>query len=290
MSSYQISPVTGAEVSGVTTVCVTVVGTVLAASAIVFAGVAYAAYKTVNHALSDQADEKGLQAIADLKANMPKLKQKATLLVAQHKLSPLDAAKVTAMVTISSMNYAVNNQELVKTNWKNLQQATTLNQVNTAQAYLQNVLEQQNQQVLVERLVVCTQNASIRAGFEQIKVNSSQGKTRIIASNFKGEALVTEISGNDNITIATETIGITGGSCKSILEIFNQALAAEGVKKGDPDEKWTGGVCELAASREFIRSRPTRKTTPKTSQNLPETPNRPILPKPVIQQKAQNHQ
>jgi hypothetical protein len=51
-------------------------------------------------------------------------------------------------------------------------------------------------------------------------------------------------------------VGLHDGSCNEILDRFDAALAAEGVRAGAPRRSFTGGVCELAAAREFVRRLP----------------------------------
>jgi hypothetical protein len=131
-------------------------------------------------------------------------------------------------------------------------------------------LEASNQQILVQSLVNAVNQASTKTGFGQVKVDNFQGKTRVIATNFSGQALVTEINTTDQVNIATEVIGVTDGSCNEILDRFEQALLEEGVvRDGAPERKFTGGVVDLDAAKDFIRSRVTPKKVASSDRTQP---------------------
>ncbi len=57
------------------------------------------------------------------------------------------------------------------------------------------------------------------------------------------------------------------GSCNLILEAFYKALESEGVRAQSPKRKYTGGVCELAAVRDFLARKITRVQTEKIKAN-----------------------
>ena len=80
---------------------------------------------------------------------------------------------------------------------------------------------------------------------------------RVIATDPAGRTLVTEIvnSRDGEPGLETEVVGVTDGSCNPILDAFDKALEAEGVHSAPPTRKFTGGVCELAAAREFVRKK-----------------------------------
>jgi hypothetical protein len=67
--------------------------------------------------------------------------------------------------------------------------------------------------------------------------------------------------------MATEVVGISDGSCHAILDGFDRALEAQGVRAGPPRRKYTGGVCQLAAAQEFVR-RKVRKSSPPPAQQV----------------------
>jgi len=105
-------------------------------------------------------------------------------------------------------------------------------------------------------LVVACTRASALAGFRAATVVRVSGvQTRIVATSPAGHALVTEIrvSLSGEASLATEVVGLRDGSCQGILDQFDSALEAEGVRGSAPTRRFTGGVCELAAARAFSR-------------------------------------
>jgi len=81
-------------------------------------------------------------------------------------------------------------------------------------------------------------------------------------------------------SLATEIIGSSDNTCNEILDAFNVALEAEGVKVGDRDRKFTGGILELDAAREFVNQRVKSKSTNRAESNaVKQTKPRPVVKK-----------
>lgn len=114
------------------------------------------------------------------------------------------------------------------------------------------------------------------------------GQQRIVATDEAGRALVTEIrSGSDTHlpSIETEVVGYTDGRCQPILDRFDASLQAQGVHSdGAPERRFTGGVCELAYAREYIR----KKIAPAARQSVPAkaTRKRPRRHAAVLKQRG----
>lgn len=108
-------------------------------------------------------------------------------------------------------------------------------------------------------------NAALAAfrkiGLTAVEVTSTlDTNLRMVAHDESGRTLVTEIDTNPDHepSIATEALGVCHGASHALLEAFDQALEAEGVRAGvPPSRKKTGGVAQLEAAREFVR-RPVR--------------------------------
>jgi hypothetical protein len=95
--------------------------------------------------------------------------------------------------------------------------------------------------------------------------------------------LVTEIHSDldHDISIATEIIGSNDHTCNEILDAFHAALEAEGVKMGDRDRKFTGGIIELEAARQFV----SQKVKPKAkAESQSQSERMPAKPRPVRKQ------
>lgn len=67
--------------------------------------------------------------------------------------------------------------------------------------------------------------------------------------------------------MTTEIVGISDGSCKHIMDIFDRALRNQGVKSSIPKRRFTGGVCEMAAAKEFVQSKVKRESPGTLSKN-----------------------
>jgi hypothetical protein len=118
------------------------------------------------------------------------------------------------------------------------------------------VIESSHTSVLRHALTLACTNAALKVGFGAVEaLQAGNGTIRVIASDESGRALVSEIStaANGNPHIETEVLGVTDGSCNDMLDAYDRALEEEGVRSGVPRRKFTGGVCELGAAREFIR-------------------------------------
>jgi hypothetical protein len=63
-------------------------------------------------------------------------------------------------------------------------------------------------------------------------------------------------------------MGVTDGSCNEILDAFDRALEEAGVRAAPPKRKYTGGVCELAAARDYVLRKVRRPPPAQVSQHL----------------------
>ncbi|MBK6489583.1 MAG: hypothetical protein IPF98_22610 [Gemmatimonadetes bacterium] len=116
--------------------------------------------------------------------------------------------------------------------------------------------------------------ASATAGFSAIETLQVSATTlRIVAHNDSQQALVTEvtISPDGEAAMVTEVVGVHDGSCTAILDAFDRAVEAGGVRSLPPRRKHTGGACDLAASRELLQ-RFTRRLIPAKASPRPQAP------------------
>ena len=134
--------------------------------------------------------------------------------------------------------------------------AQSLDETRQAQQVLLHQLDLGHRKALEQTLALACKNASIKVGFTSVQVRHGlQDALRVTATDARGRSLISEINPGDSHrdpSIATEVIGIRDGSCVTILDSFDRAIEEEGVRSGPPDRKYTGGVCELAATREFV--------------------------------------
>lgn len=179
-------------------------------------------------------------------------------------LSPTEAVKVSALLTISNSEYLAENTVPIRQKLQALQVANTQAEALNAQKSLTKELEAGHQRIFVKGLTLACAKASVKAGFTSVETQATDELVRVVASDSYGRALVTEINANavQNPRIVTEVVGINDGSCKQIMDAFDRALEGQGVKSSPPKRKVTGGVCETAAALEFVRRNVTRVQTP----------------------------
>jgi hypothetical protein len=87
---------------------------------------------------------------------------------------------------------------------------------------------------------------------------------RVIATNDHNQSLVTEISSDREgyPAMETEVIGVVDGTCHNILDAFDVALEAEGVRAQKPKRSSTGGICQLASAKKFVQGKMQRAQLP----------------------------
>jgi hypothetical protein len=252
-----MSSLTSSRVSGVVTGTAISVG--VAATGILaklaFAGFSAAANAAVKAIAASSNHQGKVLANSELRLKQSAITSQTQVQLSQYGLTGIEALKVEAFATVVNTGYAIADQQQVMQNVQQIITASTVQQVNSLRQQCTQVLEANNKQVLVQSLTIACQNASLKTGFSQITTQNRQGKIRVIAKNYTGQALVSEIDVANQVQISTETVGITDGSCNAIIAQFEKALEEEGViRQGTPDRKFTGGICELSASQEFARN------------------------------------
>lgn len=221
-----------------------------------------AAYDNLNKAFAalDAMETPSLVAVRQLQqAQATSLKQ----MFQQQSLPVTERLKVETLVQAGALRVAPGasfNQPL-----RALQQATTLEAAQQAQQQLLGVLEAGHHHLFTQQLVQACSNAALKVGFPTIETTYlSGGRVRVVSENEAGQALVTEIQAKPDRepSLATEVVGLHDGSCQPVLDAYDAALEAEGIRAGAPHRTFTGGVCELTATRDFVR----RKVRPSASQ------------------------
>jgi hypothetical protein len=157
--------------------------------------------------------------------------------------------------------------------------ATSLESAKSALNNFVQQLEVNHQQVVVDNLVLSCHNAALKVGFKPLESSATvvNGVVRLIANDDTGRSLVTEIATNPDhpVQMATEIIGTSDRTCDQILDAFEAALKEEGVMFAPPERKFTGGICELEAAKDFVRKRPTKKTQNQTTTSQKKAVKRP---------------
>jgi len=200
----------------------------------------------------------GLKPSLALRNQEKAFRAQARAAVKQNALPEIEAAKISALASIASTPYQVENSGSVRQQLSTLCGAASLSAVQQADNALLKTIESEHQRLFVQALSLACSNAAVKVGFKTIQMASGPlGEVRIVASDSVGRTLVTEIQSvpDRDTSMVTEVVGVADGSCNEILDAFDKALDEEGVRASKPRRKFTGGVCELAAARDFILSK-----------------------------------
>lgn len=200
---------------------------------------------------------KSIDALPALAEKRNRLEQKFLgELQASTTLAPAEALKIAMLASLQASPYAVSGTALEQP-LRAFARAQSLDETRQAQQALLHQLDRAHREALQQSLALACKKASIKVGFTAVQVMPGLNDAlRVTASDARGRSLISEINPGDSHrdpSIATEVIGVSDGSCVAILDSFDKAIEEEGVRSEAPDRKYTGGVCELAATREFVQ-------------------------------------
>ena len=215
-----------------------------------------------------------LKPVAALRSQRRTYRQQTAARLMQEGLSPVDAFKVTTLASIAAIPYLTNDSPSVRQKLAEVCRAGSVAAVRQAETSLLQLLEGEHHQLFVRSLALACSNAAMKVGFKAIQTTTGpSGEVRVIASDSTGRSLVSEISADPerDTNIATEVVGVADGSCTAILDAFDKALDEEGVRASTPRRKFTGGVCELTAARDFISGKVKRASSSEQPHNSGRT-------------------
>lgn len=226
-----------------------IAGACLVGLAKVLSAAAKAAFDQTNKPIS--ANKKSdLKSVSQIRAETKPIK----LETASGK--SLETIKGQVLGQIASQPFLAAGTARLENEVSALSQAKTLAEVKNAKVNLLSALEVGHQQIFTDTLVSACRKATLEIGFAKIEALPSplSSVVRFSATDSLGRTLVTEISApkDRDIRVETEVVGVSDGSCNTILDAFDKALEAEGVRSQPPKRKYTGGICETAAVRDFL--------------------------------------
>lgn len=238
------------------------VGTILAATVAAtllgaLSGAAQAVFSGASRRIEQMPQKEGLLIPSEtLRMERRAVEEKVRRLVDLSRLGPADSLKVQTLLTLTATPYRVKNTATLEPPLKAIRAATTEKAVREAKSELFRALERSQDEIFTDALAEASIRAAKKIGFNASqRVQGPTGTTQIFASDPAGRVLITEISNNGRPVLATEIVGVFDGSCAKIIDAFEKALQVEGVRASTPRRKFTGGVCELAAAREFVRKK-----------------------------------
>ncbi len=172
-------------------------------------------------------------------------------------ISPVEALKVSTLLHIDQSPCWVQDGSAVRNAVHNLVTANNLRDGVRSREALYQTLQSEHRAVFVQSLTAACGNACSQLGFDRIEAVPAaiDNRHRLVASHANGQSLVVEIHTDEqgHTNLATEVVGVHDGTCNELLDAFDDALEAQGVRGDPPDRKFTGGVCELTAAREFVK-------------------------------------
>jgi hypothetical protein len=168
-------------------------------------------------------------------------------------LTALEAMKADTALRLTA--YSVTNASSLQPALSALATAVSLEEASRLSRTVIQAVERQHQALFSQELVRAGTEAARKAGFGSVEIRRSGELIRVIGTNEAGQALVAEVdvAPASEPQMVTEVVGSSDSSvCEPILNRFDEALEAEGVRGDSPGHKPTGGVCELSFSREIL--------------------------------------
>lgn len=174
------------------------------------------------------------------------------------RLPRAEQMRLSTLVSLAAGPYITNDLVSLDQPLAALVSARTPEETAKASAVLYQQVHAGHQQAFTRGLThVCT-NAVRKIGFSSVETGAGPlGDVRLIGTDADGRSLVVEIQKgkNGDSGLAAEVLGVRDGSCHTILDAFETALAEQGVRYTQPRRTPTGGVCQLQAARDFVLRR-----------------------------------
>lgn len=167
-------------------------------------------------------------------------------------INPIVARKATLLNTLNKMEFKLKQSDAISSNLIAVLQANDMKTLNTEIKTVMNKLEAAHTEVFAQNIATACAIASKNIGFREVEIKTVHGKLEVIASNKQGQRILSEINVDaktNQMNANTETIGITDGTCKSIIAQFNEELRKMNIKIGDEKNTFTGGVCQMSYAK-----------------------------------------
>lgn len=167
-------------------------------------------------------------------------------------INPIVARKATLLNTLNKMDFKIKQSDAIGSNLKAVFQANDMKTLNEEIKTVMNKLEAVHTEVFAQNIANSCAIASQNIGFREVEIKIVQGKLEVIASNNQGQHILSEINidpQTNQVNANTETIGITDGSCLSIINQFNEELKKMNIKIGNEKNTFTGGVCQMSYAK-----------------------------------------
>jgi hypothetical protein len=172
-------------------------------------------------------------------------------------LTSTEKIQVSTLLAVSQAPCLVERPEVVTHHVETLVKAASLDEAAVAQRRLMETLEAGHQRVFLRSISDACAKAAQRIGFGTIEAKTcTSGELRVIATDAAGRSLVSEIRVDRRRDVHLETEVVGGeGCCEQLLDRFDEALEAEGVRSGPRARRSTGGVCQLDGARDVAKGK-----------------------------------
>src|SRR5579884_2877667 len=207
------------KISGPVFAAVATAGAVLAATTLqgLRRSLSQADKHTLRSSSSTTDPGSALHPVPVLRAQFTQKRQEA-LEHARLHLPPIEALRVASAASITGTPFYMDHPAVLEPHLRALQEATTLEAVQRAEADLLVRLEDGHHRLFVETLSVACQRAAAKLGFDRTEIVRLPNEVCVIVTDPTGRSLVTEIEidSQRDLTLATEVVGVSDGSCQEI--------------------------------------------------------------------------
>jgi hypothetical protein len=198
----------------------------------------------------ERASPSALQSIS--RARREQVAAEKRVFAASAGTQPLEAVKVAALAGVAAASFAVSLHELEPA-FRALAAATSIADADRARADLQQIAEAAHLNVLSASVAAACREACHAVGYHDVceQPDAMTNGLRVVGIDTNGRAIVSEVHVNgEHVCVESEIVGVADGSCREILDGFDDALEAAGVQ-ADRARSYTGGVPCLTAARQF---------------------------------------
>lgn len=192
-------------------------------------------------------------------------------------INPLTAKKASLISSLRKMDFKLSQSASIRSSIQTVFKSSEIKSLNNEIKIVMQKLEVAHTEVFVNKLAKVCAIASFNVGFKEVEIKSVQGKLEVIATNKTGQRIISEINVDaktNHVNANTETIGITDGSCITIVNKFNEQLKKMNIKIGHEKNSFTGGVCKMTYAKildkqdkESLRSKREQERTKKLNNN-----------------------
>ena len=246
MSAISSRPKIRKVSSTIPPIAATLVGTLIAAT---FSGLSAAARSAYESSQRPQS--------VDRPAEVGPLPQFQALTAPPANLTSTEKIQVSTLLAVAHAPCLVEQPEVVTRYVTALVSAASLDEATVAQRQLIETLEAGHQRVFLRSISDACAKAAQSIGFPTIETKAlTSGELRVIATDALGRSLVSEIHVDRRREVHLETEVVGGeGCCQQLLDRFDAAVEAEGVRSGPRGRRSTGGVCQLEGARDVAKSK-----------------------------------